>query len=340
MRYEMTKIWMILLVFCAASNIVKAQLSSEQIQSEKKIIENDFKNVLSTDLVNLIPFYVKGKGYGYYNIRTQKECVPPRYTRLDFISFYENSNIGYITSSDFKFYINPGEQFVELRFGISDDIPVLEAMYRGEEESTPKASDKVKGFKLNEQNELISYSSSYDDFTKWNNPFLIGKKYHLRVTKNNREGIVNEKGKSLKGFDFLYKKLIRLNCVESGEIWFILVDDEKNLGLIQINGEVKFYKEMGLFDYYTSVRPIRCYGIRKVGEQYGIMDYHRMDWLIAPQSDFAFGNINYIRYSKDGTYNGASGEKNDHVYFEVIDENVRYYIDVNQNKLIPEMYVN
>ncbi len=347
----MTKTYRLVLTLILTLNflIIWGQNQSNRDNERNKVIR-DFKNIAPEDLPYLIPFIVKDK-YGLYNSKTGQEVVKPEYEELE---LYINGGInGSLYTESYQFKVKNVDGISKPIFLDTNTIVIDEET---EDNSSnkfipPKESSDITGFIMNSNGTVKLYSSKFDYSWTDGNPFKILEKYYIIVSnkkknKEYRSGIIDSKGKFLKGFEFKHKYIYRMECPATKQTWFLFVDSNDFLGIKSSNGNIKFYKKLGKLRYLSDIcgypDGFTCYKVFKTENGDGIMDFTKMKWLLKPQKELKLSEyVNYSSTKKFTPVGRVYFKYKDFInnYFWVIGEDVSYYLDIKLNKLIPKKYL-
>ncbi|WP_299124822.1 hypothetical protein [uncultured Tenacibaculum sp.] len=271
-----------------------SQSSEKEFQKIKNEITKDFSTIKSDSFNELIPFEINSK-WGYLNSKTKEIIIPPKYGKLN---FFNPTMEGYYK----------GESFTVRKNGVINfegDKPEKESyiMEVDESEDTSNikiisSSDGYKGFKIDENGNLLNYSDIYynSEEHSWNiRPFQFKGKYFAIVkNKNGKYGVIDKSGKTLKGFNFKYKE-ISLNkfAKDKEKLWFFVQENNDMWSLKSNKNKTKFKNKL-MANPITSSHLFGFSSIENKDKQ-GIFDCYNLKWKIKPQKE----KIGGLYYSSD-----------------------------------------
>ena len=186
----------------------------------------------------------------------------------------------------------------------------------------PNISSNIKGFKVDEREEISEHSNQYERVAF---PFKYNEKWYAyaKLAKNNKWGVIDEDGDIL--VDFKYKSLDFIkNYNDKSQCWFYFENEEEKRGFINIEGQTKLYGEL-LFPIFIS-QTYNSYNIQEDEEKSGILDLRTLEWTIKPQEKLKFEEVISIGQDTENlTY-----------YVVVADGDEKYVIDMNQKAYKPK----
>lgn len=308
--------------------------------SIKKIIEDDFSKIDNNIIRNLIPFHTD-RGVGFINPITNEVVLNPTYSELDF--FKPNLKGRY--NHNIFFEINGKTKEVSV---FSDNSGLMDSDYRpSENETVTKTNNSKKGFILDNESKIESYSNTYSS-----KPYLFKFKnnYYAIAYKDSKYGIITPNGESLKNLDFGYSELETFYVNEDINVyWFKYKTHNNEQGFINLKGEKKLTnkiisksnsKKEGYFYFIDKSHPINYYGysIESNDEMSGVLDLTNMTWLIQPQDKFKIVDLNYSTERDLDSKCNLNDRKKLKLYFFVYENNreIPYYVDKNLRKYLPK----
>ena len=306
----------------------------EKMKILEDSVRNEFAHLTKEDLYHLIPFNEK-TNYGFFDARTGKVVIKPQYSKFDNGGFFSpNRKIGF-NNCDFC-YIEINTEGDSIRFESYLDIDGAVVMSVPQNGNAISSDDKFSGFSVDSLGNLNTYADTYK--VKWDaKPFLFKGKYYLIVEKNKRMGIIDEKGKSLKGFDFNYLKIsINSHANIDDQLWFhVEADANENYNQFFVNtkGKTK-YKEDDSFRYVRFGSPVFAYSSAEIFERgTALMDMQSMEWIIAPQNKVKIRALYYSSHISLDTSN-VNDRAKAKIYLDVYDynETKNYCMDMAGNK--------
>ncbi|MEO7977131.1 hypothetical protein [Flavobacterium sp.] len=304
------------------------------LDSVKAVIEKDFARIKLEDFQYLVPFENR-KGAGYFNSKSNKAVLKPKYHKLDFAK--PNLKGNFDNTAFFEIDGRTKEVKVYLQqWRIFDD---------NSEYHEPISKGYSRGFYV-VNNKIFSYSGIYTYC-----PYLF--KYKNRnfaiALKDGKKAVINEDGEtgSNLGFDYLALEMVNLG---NDIIWFKYKNSAGEEGFINMDGEKKLVNDIisgsnsstqGNFSFIDTERSLRInyygYSVEYNDELSGVLDMLKMQWVIRPQKKLEIIAINYTTQKMQGdevTVENRAGLK---FYFNVRDQKkqTEYYIDDKLKTYMP-----
>ena len=311
-----------------------------------RTIKADFADFTAEEIYNLMPFMKKGKTkednrFGFYDIRDGQIKIEAKYNDRNYF-FYEPFH-------PFTIIALPGHPIkVEVsKAGKGVDVSPYEEAETPYDRDCP-VSANIKGFTLDKEGEVESISNKYYTIVSdrpvfgcpwYGDHFSLKKKYYLIVRLKNRSyGIIDTKGKVLKGFDFIYEHISFIEGASTAdEAWFLVSKKENGTRqrfFVSSKGEVRkpdnienLSANYGLFGYAVVSTP---------DEKWGLFDIPNLRWITAPQQNLRMLNMTFSAKEELDTKDAKNREKAK-VYIYVYDHESyeHYYIDVDGKKYRP-----
>ncbi|WP_435261825.1 hypothetical protein [Tenacibaculum sp. nBUS_03] len=318
-----------------------SQNSKKEFQEIKNQITKDFSTIKSNLFVELIPFEIKSK-WGYLHSKTKEIIIPPKYDRLN---FFNPTMEGYYKDEGFTVKKNGILIF-------NGDQPEKESYLMEVDESEDNSNIKIissadgyKGFKLDENGNLLSYSDMYYHYEEhaWNITLFKFKEKHYAIVnnKNKKYGIIDESGNTLKGFNFKHKE-ISLNkyAKDKEKVWFFVQESNDMWSLKSIKNKTKFKNKLmanpitsGCLFGFSSI---------KNKEKQGVFDCYNLKWKIKPQKE-KIGGLYHSSDTKLDKNNPLDRAKAKIYYSFSYKDGFKeysyttYYVDLNGRKFVPKI---
>lgn len=316
---------------------VLSQNNSKKEDSIGNIIKQDFEKIDFHNAHNLIPFRIRNK-WGFIDRKTKKTVISAKYNKLEFFNPRMN---GYFNGKDF-FVTNTGE--IKIINNTRNDVIEIEEVDSNEDFNKVRivsSKDGYKGFTINENGALESYSDLYhyyeSGYPTWNvNPFKFkNKTFAIVKNKNNKHSaIIDSVGNLMKGFEFKHKKiLINRYSKDKKNIWFFIQNESDQWSLINTKGNYKMRNKIMTYPLVSGTKfgigSLRGNGVS------GIFDYYNMKWLIKPQNKIKIGSVGYSS-SIELDIKNSEQRKKATIYYSVFEDKTLYYMDLKGNKYVPE----
>lgn len=297
----------------------------------RNAIEKKFAKLEHTAVSDLIPYRVDGK-WGYVSASSLEIVVLPVFQHLDFM----RSEVIVRYVDDCHFVISKHGKLTEVIYpGSSENYGYLEPpIHQPKRNPDPE----FKGFTLDENNKIATYSSLYIKDDYWHHlniqgPFKIKDQYYAVARKGNSAGIIDQNGNHLEGFDFNYKNLV-FNSEGLLETWFYYEDKAGEKGFINNKSKKMLGGELlSSIDSYSNLSGLN---IQQKDGLYGILDLYRMEWLIKPQK-LKITKIDYANQFFPPMHISLGVRETQNYYFLVEEADGRkYYIDDKAKAYLPK----
>lgn len=310
----MKKITLLLSLF-AATNI----FSQENITFLTKKIEKLFANVPIENLPRTLPFR-EGKKVGFLDAKTLKIMVEP----VDYIDvrstfcpdlfsaiiYDEKGNYFFSISKKKEITLTSVESFMN---DIINDIT----------EDTEDNNTESKGSEINSNRNRNASS------------LLHNQKQYTIVEKDSKKGIIDEKGKTLPHFNFIFYNITPNKYAKNGEPWFYVQEKRNDEGyFLSFLGKKILLKGLQWIEWdkivfgYTIVWD-------NITEKCGILDLSTMKWVIPMQEKHHFGQILYTSNEELNKENVEDRQKAV-MYIESWSKERVFLIDFNLNEYFPK----
>jgi hypothetical protein len=301
-----------------------------EFEKQEKQLTKLFSKIKSVKHADLIPFQQNGQ-WGYIDKNTLNVIVQPAFKTLGFMGdcteAYYRDYTPLQVNSDGTISIKYPEHSTN-----ADESMVMEVS--AEDEGPQPSYDKnFKGFKVNDQGEIIYFSSIYNRyqpaFFNINGPFKINGVYYAIAHKTDRSGVIDQDGNPLPLFDFMHYELVRNYSRSDGETWFYYKEESGKGGFVSEKGETRLAGELIGYPFYSS--DVLDNNIQSDQKQWGVLDKKNMTWVIRPQSL----PIQAIGYSYHDSCQTPSAKNAIELYFLIRDGSNAYYIDKNMKAYKP-----
>jgi hypothetical protein len=302
-----------------------------EFDKQEKNLTKLFSKIKSVKYFELIPFQQNGN-WGYVDKNTLKVVVQPVFKTLGFMSDCTEANYRDYTSIQIK-----SDGTISIKYpkhsNDSDESMIMDIRVE-DEGPQPSYDTNFKGFKMNDQGEIIYFSSIYDRyqpaFFNISGPYKINGVYYAVAHKAGRSGVIDQEGNPLPLFDFVHHELVHNYSRPDGETWFYYKEESGKGGFVSEKGETRLAGELIGYPFYSS--DVLDYNIQSDQKQWGILDKKNMTWVIRPQSL----PIKAIGYSYQGNCQTLSAENAIELYFLIRDGDSAYYIDKNMKAYKPK----
>lgn len=308
--------------------------NSPSLDKIKLEIQKDFSKVDKKRPLDLIPFCVKGK-WGYLDRKTMLEVVKPKFDNLSFCNY--DFNIYY---KDFFIKVNSSD--LSMMIENNDDAIMDGTDYSKSDIQVISSDNGYKGFSVDENGKLVSYSKLYyhDSNHFWNiSPFKNQDKYYAIVTLNGNKGIIDTDGNPVALFNFNYKGIVRNPHADNSKTtWFLVTGLDGKYSFVNFEGDFKLKNEVIYYPFMSD--NAAGYSLLRTEKKWAVLDLHSMEWKIKPQSKIKFSEMNYS-YNFKGTKNSDDYENRGLMKVFILNDfpNKKYYTDFDGKKYIPKKYL-
>ncbi|MFT4762234.1 MAG: hypothetical protein ACI9LN_004218 [Saprospiraceae bacterium] len=313
----------------------------KKITQKFEEIESDFRFLKTEEIANLIPFKYKNK-WGYMDKENRKVLVNAKYESLSFPGFCLKVEL---TKNNFLVVNDTGR--VKIIQPSRQRFPPPPPAGLFNKPAQVDSTDGFLGFRVNEKGRISHISRIYDNAETFSfedlgydepeipvyGPYDIEGKLFALVQKNDKWGLINEKGEEHSILGFKFEVMIGLDDFKGKEHWFYVEGFDKIRGFINVKGEKKFYGEFqnNPFDKWIHLGV----SILKNENSNGLLDLITMEWLIKPVKE----QIKDVQYSHRGNcFMPPKMRPNiEEFYILVLDENGNeFFIGKNGIKYIKE----
>ncbi len=307
-----------------------AQIDEKSTAEEvHAFLTKEFAGVDKTKLTQLVPFK-QNDVWGFMYADTKKVAVKPCFT---FINFFTPNFIGFCYQWEVEIYADPFSIDVHEQRVYCNEACVASI----EKVFVISSKTDFKGFSVDDGGSLESYADIYyidENRRDISAPFEYKYEYFAIVLRNDSCGIIDMFGEPLKGFDFNYKR-IALNGFASSisKAWFYVESFAGDRYFVSTNGEKRFENNTLQIPMFSNIP----FGLSVVNDDAvsGVFDLKRMDWFIAPQSNYHIDVVYYSAPNEVDFLDPLTREQVD-LYFLVRNKNREFFVDKHLNPLLPK----